>query len=88
MKITIIILLLLASFNSFSQSDSSSVEKKRFSIETKLFTAASVVLIAAGGNAFVNGDLTNGLLLLTAGIILQITTIIIDLDRPRELRKQ
>jgi len=88
MKTTFLFLMLLASINSFGRSDSSNVETNRLSIEAKVFTATSVVLITAGGIAFSNGDITNGLFLLTAGVILQITTIIIDLDRPKKVRKQ
>jgi hypothetical protein len=88
MKAILIILLLLAALNSMAQSDSTIQESKRFKIETKVLTIGSVAAITAGGNSIMNGDLPNGLFLLTAGTLFQLAAIIIDLDRPKAIKKK
>lgn len=88
MKPTIIILLLFASLNLKAQSDSSSKALTSNGAESKVFAVASIVACAAGTNALIHGEFTNGLFIITIAFVFQLTALIIDLDKPKSIRKQ
>jgi uncharacterized membrane protein len=49
--------------------------------------AFSTIPIAIGGVQFINGNLVSGLFFMTAGVIIQITGIVIDMDANIERNK-